>query len=630
LSALIDPAEVPELPADSIALVAAADTMASAALTVRQRVDDATARWSTLPDVFDTPDTASVVTALHPASVAANDFDDASAAASTALRSLAENLSALGWTRTRLIDDIAAHRSTVLAYRESNDAADDPDDPLAGWGPYGFSQNDELKERCESLRRSLRAALDECEQDLSRIGDVERASPVMWARAAPRYLSPTWVQQSETFRSRISMSILRRLATLGADEMARMLAEHPDWPVLLRDHPPAPQDVAAWWRNVDASHAAALITGASLIIGNLEGVAYRSRDLANRTTLTHEIDEARAAIETEVNRADPAWGPEYGVGGGKEARLKHLRERLDNLLNIEAALQSANDRDPRYLVSLTDDRPPLAAVAIGDLDMADGVTYAVPGMGTTTRDMVGWSQGAQYLCDDQKRIDPSRNLAVVAWIGYVTPPVPGSEGAFEVMGNEYAQSGARRLSLALGGFAATRTDDPSLNVLGHSYGTTTASTALTLPETPRVDAFVSLGSAGLPSWIDSAGDLNADGVYAGQARNVVPLVEDGQGDQWAWTGRTSLMHPVDPTSASFGARTFGVDGDNGMQPVTDHNVLVMPGEGWGYLDPATESLRNAALATIGRGDAVTDAAPKALTKVQQELMDILNTPGYNL
>lgn len=630
MSELIDVADVPELPADAILLVAAADTMTSTALTVRQRVDEAIARWSTLPDVFDTPDTDSVVTALQPTSVAANDLDDASAAASIALRTLGERLNTLGWTRARLIDDIAAHRSTVLAYRASNDAADDPDDPLAGWGPYGYSRNEELKERCESLRRSLRAALDECGQDVGRIGDVERASPVMWARSAPRYLALTWAQQSENFRSRISMGILHRLATVEADEMARVLAEHPDWLVMLRDHSPAPKDVAAWWRKVDASHATALITGASLIIGNLEGVTYRSRDLANRTTLTREIDAVRAAIAAEVNRTDPAGGPEYGVGGGKEARLTYLRGRLDNLSNIEAALESANDRDARYLVSLTDDHPPLAAVAIGDLDTADNVTYTVPGMGTTTRDMVGWSQGAQYLYDEQKRIASSRNLAVVAWIGYVTPPVPGIDGAFQVMGIEHAQAGAHRLSLALGGFAATRTDDPGLNVLGHSYGTTTASTALTLPDTPRVNAFVSLGSAGLPSCIDSAADLNADGVYAGQARNVIPLAEDGHGDQWAWTGRTSLMHPVDPTSASFGARTFGVDGNSGMQPVTDHNALVMPGDGWGYLDPATESLRNAALATIGRGNAVTDAMPKAPTRIQQELMDILNTPGYTL
>ncbi|BAJ74508.1 hypothetical protein MTES_1544 [Microbacterium testaceum StLB037] len=629
MSELIDVTDVPELPADATSLVAAADTMAAAALTVRQRVDEATARWSTLPDVFDTPDTASVVTALQPASMAANDLDDASAAASTALRVLGERLSALGSTRARLIEDIAAHRSAVLAYRESNDVADDPDDPLAGWGPYSYSRNEELEERCESLRRALRAALVECEQDLRRIGDVERASPVMWSRVVPRYLSLTWAQESEDFRSRISMSILHRLATMEADEVARMLAEHPDWPAMLRDHPPAPKDVAAWWRNVDASHAAALISGASLIIGNLEGVTYRSRDLANRTTLTHEIDAARAAIETEMNRADPTWGPEYGVGGGKESRLKYLRERLDNLLNIEAALDAPSEAPDRQLIMLNDDRPPLAAISIGDLDQASTVTYAVPGMGSTSRDMTGWARAAQNISDEQSHAAAAHDQAVVAWMGYKTPPVPLSEGGIDVMSNEYARTGALNLSRALSGFTATRADDPRLSVVGHSYGTTTASIALTLPGTPRVDAYVALGSAGLPASIESASEINSNTVYAGQARNMIPLMENGQGDQWAWVGRMSPDHPIDPTADSFRAQTFGTDGDNGMHPVTDHNVLVEPERGWGYLDLGTESLLNTALATGGQGG-LTPAVPKSRTALQQGWESIINTPGFSL
>ncbi|MGU7719296.1 alpha/beta hydrolase, partial [Escherichia coli] len=83
----------------------------------------------------------------------------------------------------------------------------------------------------------------------------------------------------------------------------------------------------------------------------------------------------------------------------------------------------------------------------------------------------------------------------------------------------------------------------TLNVLGHSYGSTTASIALTRNSTPRVDTFVTIGSAGLPSWIDSASRLNVGAVYSGQARNVMPFLENQQGDQWAWTGRTSTSHP---------------------------------------------------------------------------------------
>lgn len=631
MSALIDATAVPDLPADPTVLIAAADAMAPASRTVRQRVADAAVTWRTLPDVFDTPDTGTVVSAMQPATAAAIDFDTASAAASQALRSLGENLAALQWTRTRLLDDIATHRSAVIAYRASEDGLhDDPSDQLAGWGPYGYSENEELTQRCASLRALICVALEECEHDLGRIGDIERASPVMWTSVSPPGPSLTWTQRSAAFSATVSMTILQRLASMDADEMTRLRVEHPDWQTMVSTHPPAAREVAEWWRGLDDTCATALIAGASPLIGNLEGVAYTSRDLANRATLAREIGDARAALDAERKSADLAWGPGYGVGGGRDSRLKIRRERLDNLLNIEGALVAPAKAPARLLIALSEDHPPLASVAIGDLDTGRTVTFAVPGMGTTTRDMEGWTDAAQNLFDEQQRTTPDGHAAVVAWIGYRTPPVPVSQGRFEVLGNEYATSGGENLSKMLAGFVATRHDAPSLSVIGHSYGTTTAAVALTLPGTPRIDAFVSLGSAGLPASIDSAADLRADAVYAGQARNVIPGVEDGQGDQWAWTGRMSPDHPVDPTSNSFGAHAFGADGDNGMHPVTDHSALVPAGEGWGYFDSGTEALRNAALSTTGRGDRATLAVPKGPTPVEQYWKDVMSAPGFGL
>ena len=139
-----------------------------------------------------------------------------------------------------------------------------------------------------------------------------------------------------------------------------------------------------------------------------------------------------------------------------------------------------------------------------------------------------------------------------------------------------------------------------------------------------------MGSAGLPAEISSAASLKANAVYAGQADNVIPAIEGGLGDQWAWTGRISSEHPVDPTSRSFGARAFGADGDNGMHPVTDHNALVPPGTGWGYFDAGTEALRNAALSSTGRGDELSPQVPKPATRAQQYFKDVMNAPGIGL
>lgn len=622
---------MPDLPADSAALLAAADAMSAPARATHERVADASAAWQRLPDVFDTPETGSFVTAMQPALSAAVDIDETGTAASVSLRSLAENLSALEWTRARLLDDIAAHRSMVLTYRDSlNGLADDPDDPLAAWGPYGFARNEELTQRCASLRGLLRVALDDCERELRRIGDVEGALPVMWASPSAEGPLLTWAQRNEVFAASISMAILDRLSRGDADGVSRSLDDHPDWRAMLNAHPPGPTEVSSWWSTLDVARSSALIGGASSIIGNLEGVAYASRDRANRATLAREIEKARAALAAERKRTDPAWGPGYGVGGRRASRLGILQERMDNLLDIEEALEPPPNRAARHLLTLTDDRPPLAAISIGDVGAADNVTFAIPGMGTTTREMSGWAAAAQNLLDEQRRAAPTANGAVVAWIGYRTPPVPLSQGQFQVLGNEYAEAGGENLSETLAGFVSTRQDAPSLSVVGHSYGTTTAAAALAMPSTPSVDSFVALGSAGLPASIDSVSDVKADKVYAGQARNVIPGLEDGQGDQWAWTGRTSVEHPVDPTASAFGARAFGADGDNGMRPVTDHGALVPAGEGWGYFDSGTEALRNAALATTGQGDRTTPALPKSPSTVQQSWKDIMNAPGIGL
>jgi len=630
VTGLLDVDAVPDLPDDPVGLLAAAEAMAPAARLASSRVLDAITRWRTLPEVFETPDSVTLVSAMHPVEAAADDFEDATVAACHALRSLAETLTDLAWTRERLLEDIAARRSSVLAYQMSEGVCTDDSDPLWSGGPYGSTPDDDLAARCDTLRGLLHAALEECERDLRRIGEPNAASPVMWTGVSPGGPALTWQQRSSRANSALSLAILDRLSRLDAAGIAQVLAAHPDWLAMVRDHPPTAVDVAAWWRTLDATHTAALIAGAPVMIGNLEGVAYGARDVANRAVLKERIAAARAALEAEEAAAERNWGEARGGGEWRGGRGAVLRDRLATLLNIESALTSAPRGAGRHLISLTGDEPPLAAVSIGDLDRASSVTYAVPGMGTTTRGMIAWSDAAQNLSDEQLWADPSRERAVVAWIGYLTPPIPLGQGGFDVLSSEYARSGGEKLSATLSGLAATRPNIQTLNVVGHSYGTTTAAEALTLSGTPRVDTFVTLGSAGLPSSVDSVDALGVSAVYAGQARNVIPLIEEAQGDQWAWMGRTSLDHPVDPTDQSFGAEAFGADGDNGMHPVTDHAALVEPGKGWGYFNLGTEALRNTALATTGQGGQASPAVSKGRTEVQQYWEDVIKTPAVGL
>lgn len=416
--------------------------------------------------------------------------------------------------------------------------------------------------------------------------------------------------------------VLDALAGADAGSLAALLRARPNLAGILAQAEPAA--VAPWWAHLDAAQKEALIHAAPAIIGNLGGVAYAARDEANRIWLEEQLADARAAL-AEAEKP-PTYDEIVGGQAAAEAyaeRLDRARSRVRGLEDIESSLTPPDGKAPRFLVSLTADSPPLAAVSIGDLDTADDITYAVPGMGTTTEGMGDWARAAQNLLTQQDRSDSGSTHAVVAWVGYRTPPVPLIGGGFDVMGNELAQAGAHNLARDLRAVDAVRSD-VEINVVAHSYGTTTSSLALT-EEDVHVDTYVTLGSAGLPREIDQATDLRADQVFAGQAQDVWKIDPAG-GDAWAWTGRLSPDHPINPVAPGFGARAFSVAGDSGLNPVLDHGVTTPAGTG--YLDFDTESLRNVALATTGQGSQISPYVPPGPTPLQRALMEGM-TRGFS-
>ncbi|GIT79912.1 alpha/beta hydrolase [Leifsonia sp. LS1] len=472
-----------------------------------------------------------------------------------------------------------------------------------------------------ALRTQAKQVLADARSSVSRTAS-SAAAAIRAAADEPDLSAKAWDVLSDA--SLTPREALDALAGVSGDELARLLKARPDLAGLLQQADP--HDVAPWWKILDAPQRDALIHAAPAVIGNLEGVAYGDRDTANRIDLANQLAAAEAAL-TKAQEPLPWWAL-FGGAGVVDAHSQDVADaqaQVDALKNILGAAKTPKGGEGHYLISLTDDRPPLAAVAVGDLDTADSVTYAVPGMGTTTAGMRGWTEAAAAIQAQQSAVDPGHSHAVVAWIGYETPPIPG-QGGLDVLDTKKAEAGAVKLESALGGFTASRGSSPaSLNVVAHSYGTTTASIALTAAGT-HVDSFVSVGSAGLPSSIDSASDIHADAVYAGQARNVIPGLEDGQGDQWAWTGRDFGNHPVNPVDPSFGAHTFGTDSGTGGTAVTDHGTHTDGGSG--YLDPGTESLNNVALATTGQGDHVSAYVPKGLTPLQQGLVDGATSGPY--
>ncbi|RIJ52709.1 hypothetical protein DZG00_03805 [Clavibacter lycopersici] len=399
---------------------------------------------------------------------------------------------------------------------------------------------------------------------------------------------------------------LDRYAALTPAQAQRMIQAHPALELQVMDA--SPDRVVSWWASKDRKHQRALIRSSPELVGNLDGVDYASRDAANRRQLRTELRTEREAVAAHPDDAD-------------------ARNRLTALTAIRAALHpearaggGADAQPERMLVSLTHRDPPLAAIAVGDLDTARQVTFTVPGMGTYTDDMQLWTETAQNVYDEQAAVGAPAAHAVVAWIGYRTPP-PGVDATL----GDYAERGAPLLASEILGLHAARHggDLTSVDLIAHSYGSTMAADALAARDL-GVDSFVMLGSAGVEDGIEDARQLHARHVYAGEAADD---------DEAVW-GRLSRQ---DPRAPGFGATVISVDGDpaRGLLPVTTHApVLHSPwnddpdSRAWstirdpaqraaefaahektyGYLDAGTESLRNAAIATTPHATERLDAA----------------------
>lgn len=383
----------------------------------------------------------------------------------------------------------------------------------------------------------------------------------------------------------------------------------------------SPAQVAARWKalgltKTDADVLRALPSSVLSQLGNLEGIPYWARSTANAVVLNQRMGD----IELEIERLQALTAS--SGDGTREAiaqRLTSLRASLKSLRNINATLKKKGTDGKRYLIALTDDEPPLAAVSIGNLETADSVTWAVPGMNTTTADMSSWTTAAQNIYDEQGRGANPPGRAVIAWIGYETPDFTS------VLGMARAEAGGQQLAASIAGLGAVRGKEmPTTNIVAHSYGTTTAAVALSTTGA-HVDRFVALGSAGLPNTVDSAGKLHAEHVYAGQARNVLPD-EAGQGDQLAAVGRTAPGHHVDPATMVFGATTFGTDtnpADSAEQrPVLNHDPITSGGSG--YLDADTESVYNVGRVTTGHDSDATPFRPEPPTDRDNALLERLD------
>lgn len=329
-----------------------------------------------------------------------------------------------------------------------------------------------------------------------------------------------------------------------------------------QDAPPTAAEVSTWWAGLGAEDRQRLETFAPSVVGNLDGVPYAVRDRANRAVLTSGL----------ADHAAPA---------AREAMLGQVRD----------SLRHDKGAPDRYLVTLDTRGSGRAAIAIGDLDTAADVTVVVPGMFfTVTGQMTDFTNTANDLYSEQATLSgiaapgSGSGVAVVAWMGYRTPDLSN------ILSLGLAKTGAARLERAVDGVRQVRdSDDPRVNIVAHSYGSTTALMALASGKM-RADTLTVLGSPG--SDVQHAGDLavQRDQVFVGDAHSD-PIAGSG-------------YFGTDPGSAAFGSTLLDLAGGADAQDAGD--VFRRPVGHNDYLKPGTASLHDVALIAVGRGDLVRE------------------------
>lgn len=418
----------------------------------------------------------------------------------------------------------------------------------------------------EEARARAEAMLADARADVAAAGEVA-AQAVRAAIEKVRARGDVWASVGAGLgvTTVTSERVLDVLQSLDARALTALLRARPD--LIERLKQTASEDVAPWWRRLSSEQQDVLVAEAPGVIGNLGGVTYAARDRANRIVLAQALAEAR----------NSPWDQS---------------EQVRALEALEVASRG------RTLASLVLDRPPLAQVAVGDLDRASYVSVIVPGMNTSVaNDIQAYVAAAVDMRSEQSQVGrvPASEIAVLASLGYHPPT---NDAPLEVLTDERAVTGARALAHDLDAFHAVRAGEgaPQVTAIGHSYGTDVVALAL---ESAEVDHAVLLGSAGISKEVvDSSGvQVPMGEVYASQSTR----------DGWAPIGQ-HFSGRTDPTDPSFHSHVFSseavtLDGDEYVR-VGSHGPFGPSGDSLSYLDPNTSAQHYAAMIAMGQGSDV--------------------------
>ena len=406
---------------------------------------------------------------------------------------------------------------------------------------------------------------------------VHSTLPVALPDAPPApFIGP---EPAESATDRVQgTSLLTQLSLLPSRGITTWAATNPAAIADLLASPPPAHDVTLWWQGLDMDARLALRNATPQLVGNLDGIPYSIRDVANRSVLTSTMRSLNETIANESGRTV----------------VENAKQQLHMLQSISDALGDGRSSN-RTLMTLDVTGQGRAAIVLGDLRTADYVSYLVPGMFFTIENQMGdWVDAASRLHDEElswlallgpgagTATTENPTVATVAWIGYHTPNLTN------VGGIQNAYEGRDSLASAIEGLQSLRVgNEPYVSVIAHSYGSTAALMALTEYDF-QIDALAMVGSPGSPA--KSVNDLHvrSGNVYVGEA---------------AWDPiPNSAYFGSDPGAKSYGAKPMGVSG--ATDPLTKLALGASTGHNE-YFSAGTESMRNFALIGIGQGQYVT-------------------------
>jgi len=296
------------------------------------------------------------------------------------------------------------------------------------------------------------------------------------------------------------------------------------------------ESVNQWWRGLSSTQQLAVVLLHGDKIGNRDGIPAESRDLANRAQIPEVRRELEARLADLTSGQSGSYGPDY-VPNAEPAEAQEVRDKLAALDSVDSVL----DLGGRQLLLLDADSGEQlhAAVAVGDVDTADHVAVFTPGFTTTVQDRLEGIDTDMAALKARSERDSYRHgdgdsVATVSWLGYDAPQWDGiAFPSRSVASDDLARTGGEDLAQFYAGINDSRSVDPHLTALGHSYGSTTTGEALQHEGTGVDDAII-FGSPGLGT--SDRGDLDVpeNHLFRIEARRdpVADLAQFGIDPTW--------------------------------------------------------------------------------------------------